>query len=121
LNKIIFVSNDLIFKTKIDSILKTQNLKVGNYTDFNSIDFETFTEPSNLFIIDLEIGNIDFSFISEKKNVFNNKMYLLGYCSHVLTDLMNKAIDAGFDEVVPRSKFVKSLPKLLNNFDKHNK
>jgi len=121
LNKIIVVSDDLIFKTKIDSILKTQNLKVGNYTDFNSIDFESLSESSVLIIVDLEIENIDFSLISEKKNLFRKKMYLLGYCSHVLTDLMKKANDAGFDEVMPRSKFVKSLPKLLNNFDKHNK
>jgi len=121
LSTVIVISNDLIFKTIIDSILLLQNLKAFKYSDFNSIDFESLSESSVLMIVDFEIGNIDFSFISEKKKLLGNKMYLLGYCSHVLTDLMKKANNAGFNEAMPRSKFVKTLPDFLNNFDKHNK
>ena len=121
MGKIIVISNDLIFKTKIDSILKSQYLSAVKYSDFNSIDFESLTESWLLILIDLEIVNINFSFIAEKKKLYNQKMYLLGYCSHVLTDLMQKAIDAGFDKVIPRSKFVKTLPDILNNFDKRCK
>jgi len=118
---VIVISNDLIFRTKIDSMLQFQNISVVKYTDFNSIDFESLTESTYLTIVDLEIGNIDFSLISEKKNLLGNKMYLMGYCSHISTELMNRANVAGFDEVMPRSKFVKTLPDFLNNFDKHNK
>ena len=115
---IIIVCGDLIFKTKIDSILQSNNLISKKYSDFNRIDFESLSEPPYLIIVDLETKSTDYSLILEKKNIFGEKMYLLGYCSHVLTDIMQKAKTAGFDEILPRSKFVKNLPDLLNNFDK---
>ena len=118
---IIVVCNDLIFKTKIDLVLQSLQLSAVKYTDFKSIDFESFSESLFLIIVDLETEKTDFSLIIEKKNLLGKKMYLLGYCSHVLTDLMQKANTAGFDVVVPRSKLIKMLPDLLNNFDKHDK
>jgi hypothetical protein len=121
LSTIIIVCSDLIFKTKIDSILQSKNLDSIKYTDFNSVDFESLSESPYLIIVDLEIENTDFSLILEKKKLFGKKINLLGYCSHVLTELIQKANAAGFDEVMPKSKFVKILPDILNNFDKHNK
>ena len=120
MRKIIILSTDLIFKTKIDSILQSHNLNAIKYSDFNSIDFKSLN-TSLFIIVDLELDNLDFMLISKQKKILGEKMFLLGYCSHVLTELMQKAIDAGFDEVMPRSKFVKIFPDFLNNFDKHNK
>jgi len=38
---------------------------------------------------------------------------LLGFFSHVQTDLQKAAEQAGFDRVIPRSAFAKSLPQIL--------
>jgi len=121
LNTIIIISNDLIFKTRIDSMLKSQNLEAIKYSDISSVDLDSYLESSLFIIVDLEIENIDLSLISKEKKTFGDNMFLVGYCSHVLTELMQKATNAGFDEVMPRPKFVKTLPDILNNFDKHHK
>ncbi len=38
---------------------------------------------------------------------------LLGFFSHVQTELRQNALDAGFDHVIPRSVFARDLPKIL--------
>ena len=39
---------------------------------------------------------------------------LIGFFSHVHTELQRNALAAGFDEVIPRSVFARDLPKILN-------
>jgi hypothetical protein len=39
---------------------------------------------------------------------------LLGFFSHVQTELQRNAIAAGFDQVIPRSVFARDLPKILS-------
>ena len=38
---------------------------------------------------------------------------LIGFFSHVHTDLQRAALAAGYDQVIPRSAFVRDLPKIL--------
>ena len=38
---------------------------------------------------------------------------LLGFCSHVETELQERARQAGFDRVLPRSAFASRLPQIL--------
>ena len=91
-NKLITInifSNDLIWGTKIDSILQLQNLSAVKYTDFNSIGFEFFTESS---IWKLEIW-ISLSFQRRK-----NFLGIEGICWVIVP--MYLRTDAGFDEVM---------------------
>jgi hypothetical protein len=41
---------------------------------------------------------------------------LVGFFSHVQTELRRNALDAGFDQVLPRSAFSRDLPNLLTGF-----
>jgi CheY-like chemotaxis protein len=38
---------------------------------------------------------------------------LLGFFSHVQTDLQRAAVEAGYDQVIPRSVFSRDLAKIL--------
>jgi CheY-like chemotaxis protein len=38
---------------------------------------------------------------------------MVGFFSHVQTELQRNALAAGFDQVIPRSVFARDLPKLL--------
>jgi len=38
---------------------------------------------------------------------------LLGFFSHVQTELQRNALAAGFDKVIPRSVFARDLPEIL--------
>jgi hypothetical protein len=39
---------------------------------------------------------------------------LIGFFSHVHTELQRAALAAGYDQVLPRSAFVRDLPKILS-------
>jgi len=41
---------------------------------------------------------------------------LVGFFSHVQTELQRKALAAGFDQVLPRSVFSRDLPNILTGF-----
>lgn len=70
--------------------------------------------PSKI-IVDLHSDKCDPFLIAEK--VKGNEKFkdvrLIGFFSHVHTELMKKAIDAGYDEVMPRSAFTKKLSQIL--------
>lgn len=42
-----------------------------------------------------------------------NAIPLLGFFSHVQTELQSAALDAGYDRVLPRSAFTKNLAEIL--------
>lgn len=78
--------------------------------------FEKLSEimPSKI-IVDLHSEKCDPFLIAEKVKG-NEKLTgvrLIGFFSHVHTELMKKAIDAGYDEVMPRSAFTKKLSQIL--------
>jgi CheY-like chemotaxis protein len=41
------------------------------------------------------------------------RIKLLGFFSHVQTELQRNAVEAGFDRVIPRSVFARDLPEIL--------
>lgn len=121
MKKIYVLTGDFIFKAKINTILNSLNLSAEIYNYFQELKLNLNDESQSLFIIDLENENLDFSYLKDLKKTQADKLFLLGYCSHVKNDLMENALKSGFDKVNPRSKFVKILPDFLNNFDKLDK
>ena len=92
-------------------------MSADKYNYFHEFDFNSLNGKQTLMIVDLENEKMDFSKINKLKMEYGRKIYLLGYCSHVKSNLMLSASNSGFDEVIPRSNFVKTLPDFLNNFD----
>ena len=121
MKNIICICNDLLFKTKIAGLLNPLGVVVKYYDHFENITFDDLQIEDYFFIIDLENERLNLSIISTIKRKFKEKIFLLGYCSHVKSDLMSSARTSGFDEVMPRSKFVKTLPHIVNNFVKAEK
>lgn len=107
----------IFFNTKIDTIIKSLNLSTEQYNYFHEFDINSIKENLSYFLALWKMINLDFSIIAEQKKIHCESIYLLGYCSHVKNELMVTASKSGFDEVMPRSKFVKILPEFLNNFD----
>ena len=66
------------------------------------------TKP-RLVIVDLHNQKIDPNELAQELTGIR----LLGFFSHVQTELQRNAIAAGFDQVIPRSVFARDLPQIL--------
>jgi PleD family two-component response regulator len=74
-------------------------------------------EKPSLIIFDLHAERLDpFELARELKGDDELRhIRLLGFFSHVQTELERKARDAGFDQVMPRSAFTRKLAEILQD------
>ena len=72
------------------------------------------TRPQ-LIVVDLHNKKIDAGALARelKADQQLRGIRLLGFFSHVQTELQRNAIAAGFDQVIPRSVFARDLAKIL--------
>ena len=72
------------------------------------------TKPG-LIIVDLHNQKIEPATLATelKTDEELRRFRLLGFFSHVQTELQRNALAAGFDQVIPRSVFARDLPKIL--------
>jgi CheY-like chemotaxis protein len=72
------------------------------------------TKPG-LIVVDLHNQRIDPVALAQalKSDKELSNIKLLGFFSHVQTELKKNALSAGFDEVIPRSVFARDLEELL--------
>ena len=117
---IIAILKDLIFISKIKEtaiqLNKTINF-IKNYDELNkflggNINYENIDS----IIIDLNFNEIKpLETIQKIKNdeLLKNKK-IISFCSHVQTDLMNRAKEFGI-EVMPRSLFASKLETIVKN------
>jgi len=72
------------------------------------------TRP-RLILVDLHNQKIDSRLLASelKADEGLRDIPLMGFFSHVQTELQRDALAAGFDRVLPRSQFSKNLPELL--------
>jgi len=109
---IIAIVKDLFFISKIKETVIQLNKNIffiKNYDELNNF-FDKINENIDLIIIDLNFSEIKpLETIKEiKSNETLKNKRIIGYCSHVETELMNKAKELGI-EVMPRSLFNKKL------------
>ena len=68
-----------------------------------------------LIVCDLHVTRIDLVALARqlKADATFQSIPLLGFFSHLQTDLQKAAEQAGFDQVIPRSKFARDLSVIL--------
>lgn len=114
MHKIFCLVSDLFFQTKIEETAQ----QLGKQVEFIS-DLEKFFSlkafPS-LIIVDLNNSQIDSIAFAKKlkTNPLTSSIKLIGYLSHVQTELQKSAINAGFDSVMPRSLFSQKLGEIIS-------
>jgi DNA-binding NarL/FixJ family response regulator len=66
-----------------------------------------------LVIVDLNARNSPLE-AAQKVRAKQPDLPIIGFLSHVQTDLAAKARSAGFQQVMPRSQFAANLPQILS-------
>ncbi|MEJ7577627.1 MAG: hypothetical protein WKF74_11555 [Pyrinomonadaceae bacterium] len=107
--------DDMLFVAKIRGAAQLANAEVAFARNVGAaIEAAKKSNPA-LVVIDLHSQCIDaFELAGKfKRDESTRDIPLLGFYSHVHTELQRKARDAGFDRVMPRSVFSKHLTEIL--------
>ena len=112
---IIAVVDDLFFASKIRGTAEQLGLNVNFPRALQALLESARTEPPDLVICDLHATRIDPLDLAKefKSDERLRAIRLVGFFSHVQTELERGAEQAGFDRVMPRSLFTKRLPDIL--------
>ena len=115
---IYFFIEDLFFLAKIQETARKLGVKVG----FLKNDKETLAkimeapeeERPSLIVFDLNNTSAKpLTLIPKLKSKLKKGTSIIGFLSHLQSDLKGKAVEAGCDMVMPRSAFSQNLPSLM--------
>jgi|ERR1051325_4023095 CheY-like chemotaxis protein len=112
---VIAVVDDLFFASKIRGTAEQLGVKVTFGRTVAALTETSAREQPALIICDLHSQRIDPVELAKelKSRAITRDIPLLGFFSHLQTDLQRAAKEAGFDHVIPRSVFAKDLAGLL--------
>lgn len=116
--KIIAVLDDLFFSSKIREAAKALDLDLEFVKNPDGLKEKILSETPSLIIFDLnsKAGNP----LENIKNIKSagelKQVPVIGFLSHVQTELKEEADRAGCDVVIPRSKFSKNLREILTKY-----
>jgi CheY-like chemotaxis protein len=112
--RVVAVVSDLMFTAKIQDAAKRAGVE-ALFVKSKPQAIEAAKSGPALMIIDLNERGLDaLDLIATlKADDQTRAVHLLGYVSHVETDVRRGALEKGCDEVLPRSAFSKNLQMIL--------
>jgi DNA-binding NarL/FixJ family response regulator len=111
--RIVAYMDDLFFQMKLAETAKHLGLEVKVAATAESL-LQLLDPPPELVIVDLNARSQPLAAVQQLRSVQPN-LRVIGFLSHVQTGLAAQAQMAGFDEVMPRSKFSINLPDILSS------
>ena len=109
--RVVAYMDDLFFQMKLAETAKHLGLEVKVATNAESL-LQLLDPPPQLVIIDLNARSQPLAAMQQLRSALP-QLRVIGFLSHVQTDLAERAKAAGFDEIMPRSKFSLDLPDIL--------
>jgi CheY-like chemotaxis protein len=112
---IIAVVDDMFFKSKIRAVAEAVGTEISFPRNQEALLQKAREAKPQLIIVDLHNQKIEAATLATelKTDEELRAIPLLGFFSHVQTELQRNALAAGFDQVIPRSVFARDLQKIL--------
>src|SRR5712691_8106882 len=113
---VIAVVDDLFFASKIRGAAEQLGVAVSFPRGLDALTKAALSDPPSLIVCDLHSQKIDAMELAKRLKADEQlrSIPLLGFFSHVQTELQRQALDAGFDRVMPRSAFSRNLADILS-------
>ncbi|MCK5710767.1 MAG: response regulator [Deltaproteobacteria bacterium] len=117
--RVVAVLDDIFFASKIKEAAKSTGVNVEILKNTNGLIESLTSAPPTLIIVDLNSKKFNaLDLIEELKSSQKLKnISTLGYLPHVQEELKKEAIEAGFDIVMPRSRFSRELKQILKEYN----
>ena len=106
---VIVVVDDMFFASKIRATAEALGVEVSFPRSKEALVEKA--RGAQLIIVDLHHQKIDPIELARQLS----GVKLVGFFSHIETELRQKALAAGFDQVIPRSAFARDLPEILEH------
>ena len=112
---IIAVVDDMIFISKIRAAAETLNVAIRFVRNADALLAAVRESSPSLIIVDLHSQTVAPLELAKslKSDAALRNIPLLGFYSHVETELRQQAEAAGFDRIMPRSAFSANLAQIL--------
>lgn len=112
---VISVVDDMFFASKIRAVAEAAGVEISSPRSQEAVVSKARETKPGLIVVDLHNQRIDPVALARelKADEELRGIKLLGFFSHVQTELQRNAVAAGFDRVVPRSVFARDLEQLL--------
>ena len=115
-NRVIVAVDDMFFAARIRTTAEHLGVEVDYPRSTEAVIEAARREAPALIIVDLHAQRYDPFQIARQLKATGppgGSAPIVGFFSHVQTDLQRRAEEAGFDRVLPRSAFTKRLPEIL--------
>ena len=111
MSQVVALMDDLFFQMKIAETAKHLGVQVKVAANYDGLAPLLQAAPK-LLIVDLNSRGEPIATI-ERVRASKTPLRIVGFLSHVQTELAKEAAEAGCDEVLPRSAFTKNLAEIL--------
>jgi CheY-like chemotaxis protein len=116
MNRLVIAAiNDLFFASKVRATAESLGIQVRFMRNAEALMKAVKEGRPDLIIVNLESETIDSIELAKQLHADPemSSIPLLGFGSHVMTDLLTKAKEAGYAQVLPRSVFSSRLAEIL--------
>jgi len=112
---IIAVVDDMFFASKIRAVAEAVGVEISFVRSQEALVQKAREAQPQLIVVDLHNQKVDAVTLAKdlKSDEELRSIPLLGFFSHVQTELQRNALAAGFDQVIARSVFARDLPEIL--------
>jgi len=112
---IIAVVDDMFFAAKIRAVAEAVGVEISFPRSKEVLIQKARETKPRLIVVDLHNQKFDSNALAAelKSDEQLRGIRILGFFSHVQTELQRNALSAGFDQVIPRSVFARDLGKIL--------
>ena len=111
--RVVAYMDDLFFQMKLAETAKHLGVEVKVASTADSL-LQLIDPPPELVIVDLNARSQPLAAMQQVRRA-HPRLRVIAFLSHVQTDLAEQAKSAGFDEIMPRSKFSMNLPEILES------
>ena len=112
---VISVVDDMFFASKIRAVAEAAGVEISFPRSQEAVVSKARETKPGLIVVDLHNQRIEPVALARELKADDElrQIKLLGFFSHVQTELQRNALAAGFDKVIPRSVFARDLPEIL--------
>ena len=115
--RVVAVVDDMFFASKIRAVAEAVGVEISFPRSKEALIVKA--REAHLILVDLHNQKLDPVDLATdlKADEELRAIPMIGFFSHVETELQRNALAAGFDQVLPRSVFARDLPKIIQSTD----
>jgi CheY-like chemotaxis protein len=112
---VIAVVDDIFFASKIRAAAEAVDVEISFPRSKEALVEKARESAPQMILVDLHNQKLDPVALAKELKTHQELggIQLVGFFSHVETELRQNALAAGYDQVLPRSVFSRDLPKIL--------